>query len=238
MDLRADSDGGGNPTTGSQVVRNLSSQRAVPRVSRPGLPSGRRRSSDAFVGSSTSGDNDPTAAVNEGLWAISPPECQGCRSRDDRRRGCPLARDVEPARPAWSPRCGWNALLSPDFAGAFQDRPRGTPRWRWADERAVGWTLGVQPDPRDAPTGPVRFPAANARLGSFPTPASPALGPLQRPVSAWASCPMGSNGIFGPAHRFCGLDRGLREILATGVIQHDRRARTGEMSESATRRVV
>ena len=238
MDLRADSDGGGNPTTGSQVVRNLSSQRAVPRDLDQDCHLGGEDRAMRCVGSSTSGDNDPTAAVNEGLWAISPPECQGCRSRDDRRRGCPLARDVEPARPAWSPGaagmpCSARTSRVPSktdhverLGGVGQtSTPSGGP---WASSRTPGMLQPVpcgsrRPMPASGPSRRLRAPLSGRCSGRY----------LRGQAVLWART--GSSGLHIGSVDWTG---DYEKFFATGVIQHDRRARTGEMSESATRRVV
>jgi len=135
MDPQVASNGGGNPITGWRVVQNLYSTGRSSSISSR-LPTGLRRSDRGGrrLYQHLLRQRPDCGREQRSLGQLLRRERRGCRSQDDRRRGCPpvIRRgltglgDVEPARPAWSQRCGGRSLHRQGFAGAVQDRPRGT----------------------------------------------------------------------------------------------------------------
>jgi len=158
-------------------------QLAAPRVSRPGCQLGSEDPTEAVVVCiSICYDNDPTAAVNKGLWAnFSAESAEGAGPKtiaDVAAHLSSVGASLASATLSQLARRGHNvAVVVPSTARALRVLSKTDHvepfRAMGADERAAGSTVVVQSDPRVAPTGPVPFPAANARLGSFPTTTSP-----------------------------------------------------------------
>ena len=190
IDLRVGYNGGGNSVTGWRVVQNLYSTWPLSEYLDQVANWASRHPTEAVVVdiSTICYDHDPTAAVDQGLWA-------NFAAKSAEGAGTATLSDVA-TNPASFGGSLASATLS-DLARAGRNVtvliPATAVDWRLLPERyhvvpvrttppgsaASGSTVVEDSEPAVAPTTPAQFPQANAALESFPTSAEPTLGSLQ-----------------------------------------------------------
>jgi hypothetical protein len=189
IDLQVGYNGGGNPITGWRVVQNLYSSWPLSEYLDQVANWAAQHPTEAVVIdlSTICYDHNPTAAVDQGLWAnFSTKSTEGAGSKtiaNVAARPSSFGGSLATATLRELTRPGHNVVvLIPDSAKSWQVLP-GTyhvePVRTAAPGHVIrGTTEVVHSDPRVAPTSPTEFPQANIELGSFPTTDNPGLGSL------------------------------------------------------------